>query len=197
MLLLACFTLGINRDHFIILTVVATVVLVAEMFNSAIEETVDLISRRKNVKARIIKDMAAGAVLFSAAVALVVAYFIIMPYVRYYVIHGISIAKHTGPDIATGSVIIVMILVIVIKAYTGKGHPLRGGMPSGHAAISFAIWVAASYTTKQWYIALPILLFAAGISVSRVLLKIHSKIEVLAGAIVGSVVTVLLYLVFY
>ena len=35
-----------------------------------------------------------------------------------------------------------VILVIAVKAYTGRGTPLRGGLPSGHSAVAFAGWMA-------------------------------------------------------
>jgi diacylglycerol kinase (ATP) len=197
MLLLICFILGINREEFIILTIMAMLVIFAEIVNSALEEVVNLVCPRKNEKARVIKDMAAGAVLVVSGVALLVGYFLLSPYVRFYLKHGVSVAKHTGPDIATSAFIIVMILVIVIKAYTGKGLPLRGGMPSGHAALAFSIWVSVTYSTKLWVVALPLLLAAAAVAASRVVMKIHSVVEVLAGATLGTIVTLVLYRLFY
>ena len=197
LLLLSCFSLGINREEFIILAIVAMMVIVSEMFNSIIEEMVNIVSPRKNERARIIKDMAAGAVLLAASVALVVAYFLVSPYIRFYIKHGISIAKHTSPDIAFCTVLVVLIFVIVIKAYTGKGHPLRGGMPSGHAAIAFSLWMSVTYTAKLWYVSLPFLIVATAVAASRVIMKIHYVHEVVAGAILGSSIALLLYSVFY
>jgi len=54
-------------------------VFVAELFNSAIESLVDLISPDFNKKAGMIKDMAAGAVLISAVTALVAGLIIFIP----------------------------------------------------------------------------------------------------------------------
>ena len=39
----------------------------------------------------------------------------------------------------------MIIVVIAIKAWTGSGTPLRGGLPSGHAALAFAAWIAITY----------------------------------------------------
>jgi len=39
---------------------------------------------------------------------------------------------------------VTVIVVIALKAYTGRGTPLRGGLPSGHAAVAFAGWMAAT-----------------------------------------------------
>jgi diacylglycerol kinase (ATP) len=196
-LLLGCFALGVNRDEFIILTIVAMFVIVTEMINSALEETVNLVCPEKNEKARVIKDMAAGAVLLAAAIALLVAYFLIKPYILFFFKNGFSIAKHTGEDLAVGSLIIVMILVIMIKAYTGRGLPLSGGMPSGHSAAAFSLWVSLSCTTGRWSVIVPVFLLAAVIAASRVVQGIHSWIEVVAGSVMGSAVTYLLFLVFF
>jgi diacylglycerol kinase (ATP) len=196
-LLLSCFALGINRDEFIILTIVAMLVIVTEMINSAIEETVNLACPRKNETARVIKDMAAGAVLLVAAVALIVAYFLIKPYVIFFIKHGISIAKHTSGDIAVGSLIIVMLMVIMIKAYTGKGLPLRGGMPSGHSAVMFSIWIAFTFITGKWYVSAPFFLAAVAVACSRVFQGIHTWLEVFVGSAMGALVTWLLYFIFY
>lgn len=56
-----------------------TLVIMAEIFNSCIEKTVDYISLERNPKAKVIKDMAAGAVLVASLFALVVALIILFP----------------------------------------------------------------------------------------------------------------------
>ena len=47
-------------------------VIVTEMINTAIEKTVDLITEEYNEKAKVIKDIAAGAVLISAINSVVI-----------------------------------------------------------------------------------------------------------------------------
>ena len=42
------------------------------------------------------------------------------------------------------ALVLTSILVIATKALTGRGTPLRGGLPSGHAAIAFSGWMAAT-----------------------------------------------------
>ncbi|PKL15904.1 MAG: diacylglycerol kinase [Spirochaetae bacterium HGW-Spirochaetae-5] len=196
-LLVVCFTFGINKWEFIILTIMAAVVIVAEMFNSAIESVVDLVSPHKQERARIAKDIAAGAVLISSFVSLAAAYFILKPYVSDFYYNGIRIARHTGDDIAVASLIIIMIFVVILKAYLGQVHPLKGGMPSGHAALSFSLFVSISLTHPAPPVIILSLLLAVIISSSRVFLKIHSFIEVFAGAVLGSVTTFLLFKMFY
>ena len=55
------------------------IVVVAELFNSAIEGLVDLVCPQRNALAGSIKDIAAGAVLVSAILAIIVGYFIFIP----------------------------------------------------------------------------------------------------------------------
>jgi diacylglycerol kinase len=54
-------------------------VLVTELLNTAIEVLVDLVSPAVHPKARIIKDVAAGAVLVAALTALVIGLVIFIP----------------------------------------------------------------------------------------------------------------------
>jgi diacylglycerol kinase (ATP) len=196
-LLVVCFTFGINKWEFIILTTMAAVVIVAEMFNSSIESVVDLVSPHKQESARIAKDIAAGAVLISSFVSLAAAYFILKPYVSDFYHNGIKISRHSGDDIAVASLIIIMIFVVILKAYHGQAHPLKGGMPSGHAALSFSIFVSISLINPIPSFIILSLTFAVIVSLSRIYLKIHSFIEVLAGAVLGSVTTFLLFKMFY
>jgi len=52
---------------------------VAEMINTAIEKTIDFISVEKHPQIKLIKDIAAGAVLIASLAAVVVGLFIFIP----------------------------------------------------------------------------------------------------------------------
>ena len=56
-------------------------VFLAEIVNTAIERTLDLIDIRENARIKIIKDMAAGAVLVSAVAAAAMGLVIFLPHV--------------------------------------------------------------------------------------------------------------------
>lgn len=53
----------------------------AEMFNTAIEKVMDIISPGKSEQVRIIKDLAAGAVLTAAIIAAITGIVIFLPYI--------------------------------------------------------------------------------------------------------------------
>jgi diacylglycerol kinase (ATP) len=57
------------------------IVFLAEIFNTAIERTLDLIDGKENPRIKLIKDMAAGAVLVAAAAALTVGVAIFAPHI--------------------------------------------------------------------------------------------------------------------
>lgn len=63
----------------IILVIMFGLVISAELFNTAIETTIDMITKEKNEKAKIAKDVAAGAVLVLAIVSVIVGLIIFIP----------------------------------------------------------------------------------------------------------------------
>lgn len=59
----------------------ATLVLLAESLNSAIEKACDAITTRHHGAIKYAKDVAAGAVLLAAGAAIVVGFFVFGPYI--------------------------------------------------------------------------------------------------------------------
>ncbi|MBI5101724.1 MAG: diacylglycerol kinase [Nitrospirae bacterium] len=195
--LLAGYVLGISKMEFILVSLAVILVVGAEMMNSAIEAIVDLISPEYAEKARVAKDIAAGAVLITAFGAAVLGYIILFPYIQSFFQSGPHIAKHSKEEISLIALILVLITVIIAKAHFGKGHPLSGGMPSGHSALAFSAWVCVTYITRSFIASLICFLLAAAIAQSRVAVRIHTATEVIAGALLGAVMTFMLFKVFY
>lgn len=195
-ILLVSYVLGVSRIEFIIIALSVIAVLLTEMFNTAIETLVDMVSPELSEKARIAKDISAGAVLVTAFGVAVIGYIILFPYLRDAFHAGISITKHTKEEIALIAFILVLILVIITKSYFGKGLPLRGGMPSGHAALAFSAWVATTYITENFIASLLSFAIAVGIAQSRVGTGPHTVWEVVLGSLMGASVTFLLFRIF-
>jgi diacylglycerol kinase (ATP) len=194
--LFGSYALGVSRSEFIILSLAVILVLSAEMLNSSIEAVVDLLSPEFAEKARIAKDIAAGAVLITAFGSAVLGYVILFPYIRTVFTEGFYIARHSREEIALIAFILVLIAVIMTKSRFGKGHPLRGGMPSGHSALAFSVWVSVTYMTENFFTSFLCLILAAGIAQSRVAVKVHTPWEVIAGALMGSLLTFFLFRLF-
>lgn len=72
--------LRISAIEFAMLFVAITSVFIAEIFNTVFELCVDLASPEYHPLAKIAKDMAAGAVLLSAMLAVVIGVFVLGPH---------------------------------------------------------------------------------------------------------------------
>ena len=69
----------LDKIEWCIATITIVVVLSAELFNTAIETVVDMISPEKNAKAKLAKDISAAAVLVLAMGAVIIGDIIFIP----------------------------------------------------------------------------------------------------------------------
>ncbi len=195
-LLLAVLFLRVSALEFTLLTISVCIVLCAELLNTAVETVVDLVSPEFHPLAKTAKDVAAGAVLVAAIGAAVMGYLILSKYV-------FPLYKETLGMIGTPtelgtlvSLLMVVITVVILKALSGRGTPLEGGLPSGHAAVAFAIATVVSLQTQDPIISILTVTMAVMVSHSRLLLRIHSLREVVLGAVTGSLITLTVMLLF-
>jgi diacylglycerol kinase (ATP) len=94
------------------------------------------------------------------------------------------------------AVLSVVLLVVVLKAWFGKGMSLEGGSISGHSAVAFSIATAVSLMTKDPVSSLLTIILALMVSNSRLLLRLHTFREVLLGALLGAGLTMIVLLLF-
>ncbi len=73
--------LDFSRSDWVMVIGAVFFVLFAEVMNTAVEKTIDMITLEYHPLARIVKNLAAGAVLLAAIYALIVAYLVIWPYI--------------------------------------------------------------------------------------------------------------------
>lgn len=79
LVILAGYLFSINPAEWIILVFAIGLVMVAELINTAIEATVDLLTSQHNQYAKIAKDVAAAAVLLSAGISVLIGLIIFLP----------------------------------------------------------------------------------------------------------------------
>ena len=108
------------------------------MVNSAIEAAIDLATSSFDPLAKLAKDIAAGAVLIASINAIAVGYLVFSGHVSRVGDELLDRLRDAPAKVTLIALILVVILVITTKALTGRGTPLRGGLPSGHAAVAFA-----------------------------------------------------------
>jgi len=196
LVLLVVFILGVTRTEFLIISLAVILVLLAEMLNTAVEATVDLLSPERAEKAGIAKDVAAGAVLITSFGAAVMGAIVLYPYLENIFIEGFTIARHIGPDIAIFALVLVLIAVVLLKSYMGKGKPLSGGMPSGHAALAFSVWTSITFISGNFYVSAASFILALSVAASRISKHVHHPFEVVAGAAIGASITFALFRIF-
>jgi diacylglycerol kinase (ATP) len=196
LILCAALFLRVSPVEFMLLALAVSFVLFAELLNTAIEVVVDMISPQFHPMAKIAKDVAAGAVLVAAFGTAVMGYLVLAKYL-FPVEKEVLVMLGPGSEIgAVVSVILVLIAVIVLKALTGRGTPLKGGVPSGHAAVAFSIATSVSLTAQDPLVLVMSFILAVMVSHSRLLLRIHSLREVVFGALTGTLLTLAISLLF-
>lgn len=188
--------LNLSWIEFSLLAFCITLVLFAEVINTAIEVTIDLISEEFHPLARIAKDVAAGAVLLAVTGSLTIGYVILSRHIFPPASETLGEVRHSKADMAIVSLLLVIIAVVITKARFGKGTPLHGGMPSGHSAIAFSVWTAITLITLDPMVATITFALAIMVSHSRMLMGIHTFWEVIAGALLGTFITLIIFQVF-
>ena len=195
-ILSACFVYDISKIEFIILAITITMVIAAELVNTAIESAIDLSTNYYHPLAKIAKNTAAGAVLITAINSVLVGYIIFWDELTNITFRIMDRVKETEPYIIFIVLAIVCIVVVAAKAYFGEGTPLKGGMPSGHSAIALSIATAISLISNSHIIIILSYLMALITAQSRVDSEVHSVWEVIAGAILGTLITILIFKIF-
>lgn len=187
----------LSRVEIIALLITVSFVLVAEMVNTAVEAAIDTFGTAFDPMAKIAKDVAAGAVLIAALNALAVAYLVFYDRLESPSRNLVNLVRQSPWHISVIALVLVLLLAIVLKAIFHKGTPFHGGMPSGHAAVAFAGWTAITYISASLEHGILIsvlgLMMAVLVAQSRVESGIHSVSEAFFGAVLGILVTTVLF----
>jgi diacylglycerol kinase (ATP) len=178
------------------LCVVIILVLVSEMINTAIELMVDMIKSDFHPVARVVKDVSAGVVLLTSINAVVVGYILFSRKIPFNVTMAMETIRSSPWHVTFIALILVFGSTIIGKMLSRKGTPLRGGMPSGHAAIAFSTWTIIVFLTKNSIVIALTFLMAFLIARHRLKDSIHTMWEVVAGSILGVLLTILVFQVF-
>lgn len=187
---------NLRLRELLVLLFVISLVLVAEMFNSAIEATVDLVQPNYHPQAKFAKDIAAGAVLITTMIALVVGALMLLGENRW---EGIKLAMSSGtlavPFLQRFmlGLFLAFIIVVIGKGLGKRGQVFKGGMVSGHAAFGFFTAGTIVFISDSVLVYGLAILLAAIIAQSRWEAKIHTIFELSLGAAVGVILALILF----
>jgi diacylglycerol kinase (ATP) len=183
-----------SRDMLALIFAV-TLVIVAEMVNTAIEKVVDMVTESYNPVAKLAKDVAAGAVLVAAMNALIAGVLIFFGQNQLKTIQE-RMTKDLPGDVMNVVVIGIVLLTLVVimsKLLSDTGTPWHGGIISGHSAIGFMLAMTIFFTTVNTVVAFLAILLAVLVAQSRVEAGVHSLREVVLGAVLAILLTSLMY----
>lgn len=191
---------GLNTAEFLCLLFAVFMVIFAELINTAIETVVDLFVDVYHPKAKISKDVAAGAVVLAACNALVVGYFIFFKEENLKAISD-SIFNNmvkSPMHLAFVAIILVVIAVISMKAgcskKTERGELVKEGfVPSGQSAIAFAALTAIWLNSKDIVTFTLALILSILVVENRVGSNARTKAEIVFGACMGVLIVLLIY----
>lgn len=193
--LLSGLLLNLDNRDMLVLVFAVTLVIVAEMFNTAIEAVVDLVTENYNPIAKLAKDIAAGAVLLSAMNAVIAGVLIFFGQKKLLDIQH-QMEKSFTPGVSQTVIIGIVLLTLIVimsKLLSNSGSPWHGGIISGHSAIGFLLAMTIFFTAHNTAVAFLAVLLAILVAQSRVEAGIHSLREVVLGAVLAIFLTSLVY----
>jgi diacylglycerol kinase (ATP) len=194
--LVVAIAVGVTKIELIALLIAITFVLVAEMINTAVEGAIDVATSSFDPMAKLAKDIAAGAVLLATINAVAVGYLVFSGKVADRSARLLDRVRDAPAELTIVALAVTVIVVISLKAWTGSGTPLRGGLPSGHAALAFAAWIAATYVAGQHHrflVSTIALVMALLVAQTRIESGVHSSVEVALGGVLGTLTTLALF----
>ena len=197
--LVAALWAGVSHLELIALMLAIAFVFITEMINSALEQAIDVATTSFDPLAKLAKDVAAGAVLIATVNAVAIGYLVFSGEVADRSSRLLERLRDAPAKLTLIALTLTLLLVIAVKAYTGRGTPLRGGLPSGHAALAFAGWMAATYVISghhRFLISFLTFVMALLVAQTRIESGIHSALEVTYGGVLGALVTLSVFQLF-
>jgi diacylglycerol kinase (ATP) len=197
--LVAALYVDISKIELIALLLAIAFVLITEMLNSAIEGAIEISTTSFDPNAKLAKDIAAGAVLIATVNAVAIGYLVFAGKAADKSTRLLDKILNAPAKVTLIALVLVIFVVIGTKAWTGRGTPLRGGIPSGHAALAFAGWIAVTYLvgdSHRFIISIVTFVMALLVAQTRVESGVHSALEVLYGGALGALVTLVVFQVF-
>jgi diacylglycerol kinase (ATP) len=125
--------IGVSKLELIALLLAIAFVFITEMINSALEQAIDVSTTSFDPLAKLAKDIAAGAVLIATINAIAIGYLVFSGEIADRSSRLLESLRDAPAQLTLIALVVTVIAVIAAKAYTGRGRPLRGGLPSGHA----------------------------------------------------------------
>lgn len=189
--LLLALVLRVPRTDVLFLLMAITLVVMAELMNTALEKAVDLAMPTRHPVAKTAKDVAAAAVFVTAVFAVAVGSVVFFDPIDRFFRHAGSPDNTFGTSLIWVLLALVALTVIVIETrFSDRGRMVR---PSLFSAFSFA--VSTLMTLLVWEAIVFLLSFSLSLLVMIVLYdkKRRGLPSLILGALIGTTITAVAY----
>ncbi|HCA48486.1 MAG TPA: diacylglycerol kinase [Armatimonadetes bacterium] len=198
LVLLAGWGFGVSHVELVVLLLTMVTVLVAEVFNTAVECVIDLKVTHFDPRAKTVKDVAAAGVLLCSITSLLVGIMIFANNENVVRLLRFPPQLPTRPTLGPLPVVLIGMLllgviIVWVKRVTGWRSFLTGGMVSGHTALGFLLATSIALVTQSMPITALALALALLLAQSRLQARIHKLSEVALGALLGVLLALILF----
>ncbi|OYD07672.1 diacylglycerol kinase family protein [Paludifilum halophilum] len=179
----------LNKWEVLLLFLCILLVLVAELFNTAVEAVVDMVTEGFHPLAKVAKDVAAGAVFLSAGVAVVVGVSIFYPYLD---VGSLQSFEHSPypPNISLAALIAInFFLTLSLKGFF-HNRQMPDWEPSMTTSLATCVAVSLVLISGHLLITLLVLLMTVLLLGTRFRMKTRKR-PVVFGALLGIVVALI------
>lgn len=184
----------LSRIEVGLVIVAISLVIIAELINTAVEVIIDILTQDYSFKARIAKNISAAAVVIAAGNAIFIAYLVFFNKAQELSLNLIFNIRHEPLHLIFINFFLIFILVITLKSIFSSGTPLKGGVVSGHTALAAASVLIIWFLTNSLLAVSLALILAFLTAQSRLEAGTHSLKEIILGALLGIIST---FIIFY
>lgn len=191
--LLAGVVLGLSKTEFVCLCLTVGFVIFSEMMNSVAEYIVDLVTDKYDDRAKAAKDIAAGGVLISSSISVIVAYFLFADKLQNATTSVLNAILSSNTNILFTIIFMIVILVIILKGVFGRGEEYAHSGPSLRIALAFGLTTYACIITRSFLVGIVcgiLSLMIFGMKVTRTKAR---KINMVYSALLGIIIVLFVY----
>ncbi|MEG0073367.1 MAG: diacylglycerol kinase [Clostridia bacterium] len=183
-----------TKAEFACLCLTIGFVIFAEMMNTAVEAVVDLLTDVYNPHAKIAKDVAAGGVLISAGISVVVAYFLFIDKLTNATTVLLDSILGSPMHILVTILFIVVIAIIILKGiYTENNKRFAKSFPSFKVAISCAMAMYAWIISKSEIVGAISFILCFMIAQTKMQRKATTIIQIILSGLLGVLLVIIVF----
>ena len=191
--LLAGIVLGLNKTEFVCLCLTVGFVIFSEMINSVAEYIVDLVTDKYDDRAKAAKDIAAGGVLISSSISVIVAYFLFADKLQNATTSVLNAIISSNTNILFTIIFMIVVLVIILKGLFGRGEEYAHSGPSLKIALAFGLTTYACIITRSFLVGIVCGILSLMIFGMKVTHTKARKINMIYSALLGIIIVLFVY----